>query len=233
MDTAAWRPLLFTVLLGCGGAPATPAARSPEPPSAAASLGSPPQLPADTDRTDPRITRGMGSRSAPVTVYEMSDFQCPFCRRHALETMPALEREYVATGKVRWVFINFPITEIHPNAVPAAEFALCAAREAKFWKVHQLIFRHQPAWAKLTDPGPFLLSLGDSVGMNRAKTLACLQDSAITRAVRAEAEGSARAGATSTPTFYIEGGLLVGAHPVEVFRPILDSIYAVKSGVPR
>lgn len=232
MPARCWRPLFLLSLLACGGAPASP--RTPRPPSAGPTSN--PQVTpvvrmvSDTDRTDPRVTRAMGSRAAPVTVYEMSDFQCPFCRRHALETMPVLERDYVATGKVRWVFINFPITEIHPNAVAAAEFALCAARDQKFWKVHQLIFRHQPAWAKLEDPGPFLLGLADSVGMNRGRTLACLQDPAVTRAVRAEAEGSARAGATSTPTFYIEGGLLVGAQPVDVFRPILDSIYKSKGG---
>src|SRR6185436_20896272 len=66
--------------------------------------------------------RSKGAADAPVTVYEMSDFQCPFCRRHALETFPELERDYVATGKVRWIFINFPIPQLHPNATAAGEF---------------------------------------------------------------------------------------------------------------
>jgi protein-disulfide isomerase len=159
----------------------------------------------------------------------MSDFQCPFCRRHALETMPALEREYVKTGRVRWVFINFPIPEIHPNAVPAAEFAMCAARSGKFWPAHRLLFTHQPAWAKLGDPASFLLSLADSLKLPRRPLLRCLQDPAVRRAVEAEAQGSMRAGANSTPSFYIEGGLLVGAQPAEVFRPILDSVIAARS----
>ena len=197
--------------------------------SPVAAAAEPVRVAADTDSVDPRSNRSLGSASAPVTVYEMSDFQCPFCRRHALETMPALEREYVKTGKVRWVFINFPIPEIHPNSVPAAEFAMCAARSGKFWQAHHLLFTHQPAWARLGDPAAFLLSLADSLKLPRRPLLLCLEDPAVRRAVEAEAQGAMRAGANSTPSFYIEGGLLVGAQPAEVFRPILDSVIAARS----
>ena len=224
----------LTACRGGGGSPA--AARQTGEVSATsfaaspvAAAAEPVRAAADTDRVDPRSNRSLGSASAPVTVYEMSDFQCPFCRRHALETMPALEREYVKTGKVRWVFINFPIPEIHPNAVPAAEFAMCAARSGKFWQAHRLLFTHQPAWAKLGDPASFLLSLADSLKIPRRPLLLCLEDPAVRRAVEAEAQGSMRAGANSTPSFYIEGGLLVGAQPAEVFRPILDSVIAAHS----
>src|SRR5512138_1297473 len=78
---------------------------------------------------DPLAGRIRGSASAPVTVYEMSDFQCPYCRRFALGTFRALDSAYIATGKVRWVFINFPLTSIHDNALAAAEVAFCAARQ--------------------------------------------------------------------------------------------------------
>ena len=185
---------------------------------------------ADVQADDPRGSRSRGSASAPITVYEMSDFQCPFCRQHALETMPSLEREYIATGKVRWVFINFPIPDLHRNAIPAAELALCAARAGKFWDAHHLLFQHQKTWGPLADARPFFLSLADSLKLPRDATLACVQDSTMTRAVREEAQSAIRAGATSTPTFYIEGGLLIGAQPASVFRGILDSIYALKQG---
>jgi protein-disulfide isomerase len=168
----------------------------------------------------------LGRKDAPVTIYEMSDFQCPYCRRHALETFPILKREYIETGKVRYVFINFPITELHPNALPAAELGLCAARQGKFWPLHDLLFRTQKTWAPLKDPETALLELADSVGMNRKATLACLADTTLAEAVEAEAQASVRTGANATPSFYIEGGLLVGAQPIEVFRPILDSIIA-------
>jgi len=179
--------------------------------------------------TDPLSPRTKGRATAPITVYEMSDFQCPFCRRHALQTFPLLEQEYIATGKVRWIFINFPLTSIHPNAVPAAEFAVCAGRQGKFWPAHDLIFRSQETWAPLRDPAPFLLSLADSLGLGRPALTACLADQSVRELIRSDAQGAVRAGASSTPSFWIEGGFMVGAHPIETFRQILDSIYALKT----
>src|SRR6476620_2968320 len=76
--------------------------------------------------TVPLESRSKGSAKAPVTVYEMSDFQCPYCRQFALETFPQLERQYIKPGKVRWVFINFPLTSIHAHAAAAAQVALCS-----------------------------------------------------------------------------------------------------------
>lgn len=217
------RPLLLLALLALACSP--PPAREARP-APATEMAAP--APADADTGDSRDARMLGRRDAPVTIYEMSDFQCPFCRRHALETFPILKREYIETGKIRYVFINFPITEIHPNALPAAELGLCAARQHKFWPLHDLLFRTQQSWAPLTNPEAALLGLADSVGMNRQATLACLADTTVAAAVEAEAVASARTGANATPSFYIEGGLLVGAQPIEVFRPILDSILAAR-----
>jgi len=180
---------------------------------------------------DPLAPRSKGSTGAPITVYEMSDFQCPYCRLHALETYPTLEREYIDTGKVRWVFVNFPLP-MHPNATPAAELAMCAAQQGKFWPVHDLLFKHQETWADLKEPGGFMLSLGDSAGADRARLTSCLDRRATLQVVQADANAAARSGARSTPTFYIEGGLLVGAHPIENFRQILDSIYTLKTASP-
>ena len=182
-----------------------------------------------TSARDPLASRSKGAPNAPVTVYEMSDFQCPYCRKHALEVFPTLEREYVQTGKVRWVFVNLPLVSIHANALPAAELAMCAARMGKFWPVHDLLYQHQETWAPLKEPGPFLLSLADSVKLPRAPLVKCLESEAARAEIQAEAQGSERAGAASTPTFYIEGGLLTGARPPELWRQVLDSIYAEKT----
>ena len=172
--------------------------------------------------------RSRGSASAPVTVYEISDFQCPFCATFALETMPVLEREYVQTGRVRWVFVNLPLS-MHRNAVPAAELAMCAARQGRFWPVHDLLFATQERWAGLAEPGRLFLQLADSAGVDRDSVTACVRAAATREIVRADAEGAVRSGARSTPSFYIEGGILVGAQPAEVFRAVLDSIIRVKT----
>jgi protein-disulfide isomerase len=159
----------------------------------------------------------------------MSDFQCPFCRTFALSTFPALDSAYVSPGKVRWVFINFPLTSVHQNAVAAAQTAICAAQQNAFWRMHDLLYRHQDVWAPLKEPGAFFLTLADSARISRPKLLECVRTPATEEAVRADAQGAERAGASSTPTFYIEGGLLVGAQPLPVFRQVLDSILRTKA----
>ncbi|HXG95800.1 MAG TPA: thioredoxin domain-containing protein, partial [Gemmatimonadales bacterium] len=100
---------------------------------------------------DPLEARTKGRGDAPVTVYEMADFQCPACRMFTVTVLPTIEREFVQTGKVRWVFINLPLTSIHPNAVAAAEVAMCAARQggSRFWQTHDALYQHQDDWAKL------------------------------------------------------------------------------------
>ncbi|MGE0440072.1 MAG: DsbA family protein [Gemmatimonadales bacterium] len=177
----------------------------------------------------PLSARTLGSAAAPVTVYEMSDFQCPFCRRHVLETFPVLEREYVRTGKVKWVFVNYPLTSIHPNAVAAASFAMCAARQDKFWPAHDVLFRNQETWGPLKNPAPFLLTLVDSLKLSRAPMVSCLDKQETVAQIKADAEGAVKSGAQSTPTFYVEGNLIIGAQPIGLFRMVLDSAYAAKT----
>ena len=186
------------------------------------------QTTADSAKS-PLAGRVRGAVTAPVTVYEMSDFQCPYCREFATTTFPAIDSAYVATGKVRWAFVNFPLTSIHHNAVPAAEVALCAAQQGAFWRVHDLLYRHQDVWAPLKEPAAFFLTLADSAKLSRPTLLACLKSPATEDAIRADAQGAERSGASSTPTFYIEGGLLVGAQPLPVFRQVLDSILKAKA----
>jgi protein-disulfide isomerase len=175
--------------------------------------------------------RTKGSATAPLTIYEMSDFQCPYCRRQAVETFPTLEREFIETGKVRWIFLNLPLTTLHPNAAAAAEFAMCAAKAEKFWPVHDLLFTYQDKWAPLKDPAPFLITLADSAGIPREEMMSCLEKSEMRALVQAEAEGAAKSGVRSTPTVYIEGiGLIAGAQPVTIYRQVLDSLWREKTG---
>ena len=175
-------------------------------------------------------SRSKGSATAPVTVYEMSDFQCPYCRKFAQETFPAIERQYIKPGKVRWVYINFPLTHLHPHAAPAGELALCAAQQNGFWRIHDLLFQYQETWAPLKEAAPFFVSLADSAGLSKKILLSCLEQPETRKSLQEEAEGAERAGASSTPAFYIEGGLMEGALPLEVFQHILDSVYTAKAG---
>lgn len=181
---------------------------------------------------DPIATRSKGRPGAPVTVYEMADFQCPACREFALTTLPTIDRDYIQAGKVRWVFVNFPLSRIHKNAVAAAQVAMCAARQNRFWPMHDALYQKQPSWAELTMAWPTLIALADSAGVGHDSLVSCLNSRATVDAIAKDAQGSVRAGANATPTFYIEGGLAEGAIPASEFAQILDSVYRAKTGAP-
>jgi len=179
---------------------------------------------------DPLAARSKGAPDAPVTVYEMADFQCPACRLFAVTVLPTIEREYVKTGKVRWVFINLPLTSIHPNAVAAAEVAMCAARQGRFWPTHDALYQRQDDWAKLAEPRNTLVKIAQRAGVDRAKLLACVAEGSARKEVELDAQRASRSGADVTPSFYIEGGLLKGApYTPDPMRQVLDSIYAVRT----
>jgi protein-disulfide isomerase len=156
----------------------------------------------------------LGSASAPVTLVEFSDFQCPFCQQVA----PTLKQVQKAYGdKVRIVWKDFPLTQIHPQAFKAGEAAHCAGDQGKFWEYHDRLFGNQQA----LQPGDLKKHAAD-LGLNTAVFGACLDSSKYGERVRdGVAEGS-RLGINSTPTIYINGRVLSGAQPYEAFAAIID-----------
>jgi protein-disulfide isomerase len=183
---------------------------------------------------DPLAARSKGAPNAPVTVYEMADFQCPACRMFTVTVLPTIDSEFVQTGKVRWVFINLPLTSIHPNAVAAAEVAMCAARQGRFWPTHDALYLKQDDWAKLAEPRNTLVTIAQRAGVDRTKLLGCLNEGSTRKEIELDAQRAARSGARATPSFYIEGGLLEGApYTPDPMRQLLDSIYAVRTRAPQ
>jgi protein-disulfide isomerase len=172
--------------------------------------------------------RTRGDAAAPIVIYEVSDFQCPFCRQFWAETLPHLEEEYIRTGKARLTFINFPIAQLHPNAPAAHEFAMCGALHGKFWRLHDLLYSHQQDWAGLKDPQPYFRGLADSVALSQDSLKSCAADGHIRQLIAAEEQAAFQGGVKSTPSFIVQGVLLAGTAPIEAFRPILDSMYAAR-----
>ncbi len=107
-----------------------------------------------------------GNPDAPITMYEYSDYQCPFCERYFIQTEPAVDESYVRSGKLRVVFRDFPLVQLHPNAPAAANAALCVADQgaAKFWTMHDLLFQTQNEWASLPDPKANFVKLAEKAG---------------------------------------------------------------------
>ena len=159
---------------------------------------------------DPSI----GPASAPVTLVEFSDFQCPFCQRVA-PTLKQVKQKY--GDKVRLVWKDFPLTQIHPQAFKAGEAAHCAAEQGKFWEYHDRLFANQ----QLLEPNDLKQHAAD-LGLEPKAFNSCLDTSKYGERVRdGVAEGS-RLGVNSTPMIYINGRALSGAQPYEVFAGVID-----------
>jgi len=159
---------------------------------------------------DPSI----GPASAPVTLVEFSDFQCPFCQRVS-PTLKQVQQKY--GDKVRVVWKDFPLTQIHPQAFKAGEAGHCAADQGKFWEYHDRLFANQQA----LQPNDLKKHAAD-LGLDAAAFATCLDSSKYGERVRdGVAEGS-RLGVNSTPTIYINGRVLSGAQPYETFAAMIE-----------
>ncbi|MEO6061106.1 MAG: DsbA family protein [Thermoflexales bacterium] len=201
-------------------APAAPAAAQPQAQQAAA-----PGAAAIADSIVVRVANVLGKAEAPVTVVEYSDFQCPYCLRHFNETQARLISDYVNTGKVKILFKNFPIPELHPQAIQAAVAAECAADQGKFWVYHDTLF--QRFGAKTIDYSlAGLTSYAVGFQLDRDKFDACLKDEKITARINADRQEGNRLGVRGTPTFFINGQQLVGAQPFEAFKAAIDAALA-------
>jgi protein-disulfide isomerase len=168
-----------------------------------------------------------GPASAKVTIIEFSDFQCPFCSR-VVGTMEQIEKAY---GKdVRVAFKNNPLP-FHQNAQPAAEAALAAAEQGKFWEMHDKLFKNQQA---LT-PADFEKYAGD-IGLNPGKFKESVSGGKFKAAIQADQAEAAKYGARGTPSFFINGRPLSGAQPFDAFKKVIDEEIAaankvIKAGV--
>jgi len=162
---------------------------------------------------------------------EFSDFECPFCGRYSRETYPQVQREYVDTGKVRYVFRHTPIERIHPQAMKAAEAAECAGTQGKFWEMHDKLFANQKALAQ-----PSLVAHAQILGLNPTSFQLCLTSGQHATRVRADLAEGMKAGVTGTPAFFIgtvtkDGKLkvmrkLIGAKPFATIKQTLDGLLA-------
>ena len=139
-----------------------------------------------------------GRADAPLVLVEFSDYECPFCIRHFTQTMPELDREYIATGKLRYVFMDFPIDQLHPAAIKAHEAARCGGEQGKFWEMHQRLFT--PAGSHGVDR---LKNLASEVRLDRGKFDACLDSGRMQVPVRASVARAEQLGADGTPQMYL------------------------------
>ncbi len=156
-----------------------------------------------------------GTKDAPVTIVEFSDFQCPFCRNVNATLQQVLDRY---PGKVRLVFRDFPLVQLHPGAPKAHEAARCAAQQGKFWEYHDVLFERSPRHSP-----PELKQYAQELKLDAAAFARCLDAGAQAAEVSRDLQEGARLGVTGTPSFFINGRALEGAQPFTAFQKIIDS----------
>ena len=169
------------------------------------------------------IGHAQGAEDAPVTVYEFSDFGCRFCALFSQGTYPELHREFVATGKVRWVSVPF-VMGMFPNGETAARASECAAEQEQFFAMHDRLFAGQSEWARSKEPEQIFAGYAKQIGLDAARFTSCY---AVRRGALRTANNTHAAelfGIRATPTFIVDGRMVEGALPIQQFRQLLRAV---------
>jgi protein-disulfide isomerase len=174
----------------------------------------------------------LGEAGAKITIVEISDYHCPFCKRHTQQTFPQINSEYVGKGKARYVFVDYPIAQLHPQAARSHEAAACAGEQNKFWEMHASLFRNPPA-----KDDNALAAQAQQAGIDVAKLQSCLASGRHAGTIKAGAARIEQMGIQGTPMTVI--GLtpapgqpmkilkyVYGARPFSDFRTAIDALLA-------
>lgn len=195
-------------------------------PTAGAPIGS---LTSPVPATDATPTPGLdaeeyavlGAPDAPITIYEFSDYGCPACRQYALFTFPAIKEEYIDTGKVRYVFKDYPVVSRQGGL--AAQAAECAGEQGYYWEMHDQLFLNPEEWD--TSPEAALVAFrryAEAYNMDADALVACVNEGRYQADVDRDVEEALEIGWFGTPTFFINRKMLSGALPPAAFREVLD-----------
>jgi protein-disulfide isomerase len=172
----------------------------------------------------------IGNSNALITIIEFSDFQCPFCAKFHIQTLPKIMEEYIKDGKVKLVFRDFPIQSIHSNALLASAAAECANEQGKFKEMHDKLFENQNEWNSKNTDNVIILFNQYSLEMEieEEKFDSCLRNGKYIKEIQKDLDDGRAYGISGTPGFFIgndEIGFieLKGAHPFENFKGIIET----------
>ena len=182
-----------------------------------------PQISADDDPV-------IGDPNAPITIIEFSDFECPFCERFSTQTLPAIQEEYIDKGLVKLVYRDFPLQNIHPNAVITALAAECADDQGAFKEMHDTLFATRSEWSKVDSQGivEVLVKYADAIEIDTDEFETCVVTGEHVDDIRKDIEDGRAYGVSGTPGFYVgndEIGYvqITGAQPFESFKRVIDA----------
>lgn len=175
----------------------------------------------------------LGRQDAPVTMVEFSDYQCPFCKRHSLTVFPIIKKDYIDTGKLRYVFRDFPIANLHPQAKKAHEAAHCAGEQNKYWEMHEILFKNSKGLSVKV-----LKEYAGDIGIEGDEFNDCLKSGKYSREIEREIADGSKAGVRGTPSFFIgpsgsgekiTGTMVRGAQPLSRFRQVIENLLRAAS----
>jgi protein-disulfide isomerase len=161
-----------------------------------------------------------GPTDAPVTIVEFSDYECPFCIKWHNEVWPLIKQAY--PNQVRLVYKDFPLSQSHPNASPAALAARCANDQGKYWLFHDRLFSGKAL------SNAYYESIATELGIDLAKWRSCMTSNKYNAQIEADYNYGAKLGINGTPTFFINGVAMIGAQPFAAFKQLIDQELAKK-----
>jgi protein-disulfide isomerase len=184
--------------------------------------GEPPSLEVSADSF-----RSMGQADAPVVITEFSDYQCPACTMVHQEVVPELITRYVDSGKVRFVYREFPIPSLHPNAPQASEAAVCAGLQDRFWEMHEKLFATSQEWgADGVEPLGFLRTYAKELGLDTKAFDECLDSGEAETIIQGDFMAAESLGVNATPYFFVNELPIRGGLPIDAFARIIDYVAA-------
>lgn len=157
----------------------------------------------------------LGPSDAPITLIEFSDYECPFCQKWHVEVFSKLREKY--GDKIRFVYRDFPLYGMHPNAASAAESAHCAGEQDLYWEFQHLLFTGNKSLNRDT-----YVAYANQLSMDVPSFEQCVDDRRYQKDVEADYQYASNLGIQSTPTFFINGLAIVGAQPYQVFERIIE-----------
>ena len=177
----------------------------------------------------------MGDQHAPLTIAEFTDYQCPFCERFYKETFPEIKKTFIDSGMARFYVMNFPLTEIHANAMSAAEAARCAKDQGKFWQFHE----HLQTSREHLDLESVIQFAADQ-GVNIPVFRECVTSKKYQNEIQQTLRMAQTKGTQGTPTFFVgkstpegvDGEIIVGAVPFETFEKSLQKFASDGDSIP-
>ena len=158
-----------------------------------------------------------GDKNAPVTIIEFSDYECPFCTRFYTQTLVQIQKEYIDTGKVKFVYRDFPLG-FHQNAQKAAEAAECAGEQDKYFELHDKLFDNGVAGGVAS-----FKQFAGQIGLNQGDFDNCLDSGKMASEVKKDFQDGQSYGVSGTPAFFVNGQVISGAQPFSAFKQMIDA----------